>query len=457
MLKMVWFIFHLLFLFSSGVTGEGEESVQLINLYDTVPGVLQESIHSGRPLAVSVNAGEITEISSSVLMAESFLRTHVLAHYPATPITTIVVGNTVLCLKEQEHNLGLVLPALKNIYHSLTRWGLEKDIKVSAAFSSSCLNQNSGFYREDVAEKFVRPLLEFLRGTNSTYSVNPPPKFSPLPDETMKLVSFHSESLKKLGFLDLTKINVILNNPEERKPWSRRLSSFMDSRPVDPFPARPTPQPKISEPPFHSSIGFSVPANVAKKPHPPQPQIVSPPLQVSSPQPQIASPPSPQMPSPKAQVASPPSPKMPSPETQIASPPSMSFSSAPENPPFADQAPPPSPFTLPPCNPRHDAGAPAPQVGVVHYKLWCVAKPTVPADTLQVAMDYACGDGGADCNAIMPDGNCYSPDSVVAHASYAFNSYWQKNKRNGGTCSFGGTAMLINNDPSYLQCRFVLT
>lgn len=428
--------------------GEGEESVQLINLYDTVPGVLQESIHSGRPLAVSVNAGEITEISSSVLMAESFLRTHVLAHYPATPITTIVVGNTVLCLKEQEHNLGLVLPALKNIYHSLTRWGLEKDIKVSAAFSSGCLKQDSGFYREDVAEKFVRPVLEFLRGTNSTYSVNPPPKFSPLPDETMKLVSFHSESLKKLGFLDLTKINVILSNPEERKPWSRKLSSFMDSRPVDPFPARPTPLPKISEPPLHSSIGFSVPANVAKKPHPPEPQIVSPPLQVSSPQPQIASPPSPQMPSPKAQVASPPSPKMPSPEAQIASPPSMSFSSAPENPPFADQAPPPSPFTLPPCNPRHDAGAPAPQVGVVRNKLWCVAKPTVPADTLQVAMDYACGDGGADCNAIMPDGNCYSPDSVVAHASYAFNSYWQKNKRNGGTCSFGGTAMLINNDPS---------
>ncbi|CAB4314517.1 unnamed protein product [Prunus armeniaca] len=457
MLKMVWFIFHLLFLFSLGVTGEGEESVQLINLYDTVPGVLQESIHTGRPLAVSVNTGEITEISSSVLMAESFLRTHVLAHYPATPITTIVVGNTVLCLKEQEHNFGLVLPALKNIYHSLTRWGLEKDIKVSAAFSSGCLNQKSGFYREDVAEKFVRPLLEFLRGTNSTYSVNPPPKFSPLPDETMKLVSFHSESLKKLGFLDLTKMNVILSNPEERKPWSRKLSSFMDSRPVDPFPARPTPLPKISEPPLHSSIGFSVPANVAKKPHPPQPQIVSPPLQVSSPQPQIASPPSPQMPSPKAQVASPLSPKMPSPETQIASPPSMSFSSAPENPPFADQAPPPSPFTLPPCNPRHDAGGPAPQVGVVHNKLWCVAKPTVPADTLQVAMDYACGDGGADCNAIMPDGNCYSPDSVVAHASYAFNSYWQKNKRNGGTCSFGGTAMLINNDPSYLQCRFVLT
>ena len=80
--------------------------------------------------------------------------------------------------------------------------------------------------------------------------------------------------------------------------------------------------------------------------------------------------------------------------------------------------------------------------------MWCMAKPSVPGEKLQEAMDYAC-EGGADCEAIRPQGNCYSPDTVVAHASYAFNSYWQKNKRVvGGTCSFGGTAMLINADPS---------
>ncbi|KAH9663935.1 hypothetical protein KPL70_019842 [Citrus sinensis] len=83
--------------------------------------------------------------------------------------------------------------------------------------------------------------------------------------------------------------------------------------------------------------------------------------------------------------------------------------------------------------------------------------PNVPADTLQEAMDYACGEGGADCEEIMPHGNCFYPDTVVAHASYAFNSYWQKTKRNGGTCAFGGTAMLINADPSLLRrCAFKL-
>ncbi|GFY83147.1 hypothetical protein Acr_02g0013870 [Actinidia rufa] len=69
-------------------------------------------------------------------------------------------------------------------------------------------------------------------------------------------------------------------------------------------------------------------------------------------------------------------------------------------------------------------------------RVWCVAKPSVPAEKLQEAMDYACGDGGADCEVIRPQRSCYSPDTVVAH--------WQKNKSVGGTCSFGGTAMLIN-------------
>ncbi|GFY83072.1 hypothetical protein Acr_02g0013120 [Actinidia rufa] len=64
---------------------------------------------------------------------------------------------------------------------------------------------------------------------------------------------------------------------------------------------------------------------------------------------------------------------------------------------------------------------------------------TLILEKLQEAMDYACGEGEADCEVIRPQGNCYSPDTVVAHASY-----WQKNKRVGGTCSFGGTAILIN-------------
>lgn len=87
--------------------------------------------------------------------------------------------------------------------------------------------------------------------------------------------------------------------------------------------------------------------------------------------------------------------------------------------------------------------------------LWCVAKPTVPDPIIQEAMDYACG-SGAECGSIQPAGACYHPNTVLAHASFAFNSYWQQSKAAGGTCDFGGTATIVTRDPSYEKCKFDL-
>lgn len=86
--------------------------------------------------------------------------------------------------------------------------------------------------------------------------------------------------------------------------------------------------------------------------------------------------------------------------------------------------------------------------------LWCVAKPTVPDPIMQEAMNYACW-SGADCESIQPNGPCFEPNTVYAHATYAFNSYWQRTKGNGGTCDFGGTAMLVAVDPSK-QCKPII-
>lgn len=92
---------------------------------------------------------------------------------------------------------------------------------------------------------------------------------------------------------------------------------------------------------------------------------------------------------------------------------------------------------------------PPPHKKKPHYAVWCVAKPTVPDSIIQEALDYACG-SGADCKSIQPKGPCFQPNTLFAHASYAFNSYWQKSKQAGGTCDFGGTAMLVTIDPSKL-------
>ncbi|EYU28170.1 hypothetical protein MIMGU_mgv1a019045mg, partial [Erythranthe guttata] len=50
---------------------------------------------------------------------------------------------------------------------------------------------------------------------------------------------------------------------------------------------------------------------------------------------------------------------------------------------------------------------------------WCTSNPTASETALQVALDYACGYGGADCSAIQPNGACFEPSTIRDHASYA--------------------------------------
>ncbi|KAL5548464.1 hypothetical protein UlMin_003695 [Ulmus minor] len=85
---------------------------------------------------------------------------------------------------------------------------------------------------------------------------------------------------------------------------------------------------------------------------------------------------------------------------------------------------------------------------------WCVANGNVGEEKLQKGLDYACGEGGADCRPIQPGATCYNPDSLEAHASYAFNSYYQKKARGTGTCDFSGAAFVVTQPPKFGNCEF---
>ncbi|KAF9688605.1 hypothetical protein SADUNF_Sadunf01G0005600 [Salix dunnii] len=85
---------------------------------------------------------------------------------------------------------------------------------------------------------------------------------------------------------------------------------------------------------------------------------------------------------------------------------------------------------------------------------FCVAKPNADPGKLQAGLDWACGQGGASCNAIQEGQPCFLPNTYQNHASYAYNDYYQKKRSVGATCDFDGTAAMTTADPSHGSCKF---
>ncbi|KAJ6683642.1 hypothetical protein OIU85_007341 [Salix viminalis] len=85
---------------------------------------------------------------------------------------------------------------------------------------------------------------------------------------------------------------------------------------------------------------------------------------------------------------------------------------------------------------------------------WCVARSDASTQALQTSLDYACG-SGADCTPLQPNnGLCFLPNTIQAHSSYAFNSYFQRKGMAPGSCDFSGTATVAKTDPSYGSCVY---
>lgn len=552
-----------------------------VKLYDSDPEVLTALANTGLSVVIAVKNEEIPTVASSILNADEWVKRSVLAHYPATRINAITVGNEILTDYNNQDRWSKLVPAMQNIHSSLVRWNLSKRIKVTTTVAMDALNSStapsSARFRDDIAESVMKPLLRFISNSKSFYFVNAYPYFAwaanakkvpvdyatfgsvraAVQDGGLKYTDMLSAQLdaniaaiEKLGYnnvkiaisetgwpaaggpganVDLAAtynrrvvVRMLANpalgtpkrpgtfvptylfalfNADNNKHGTQRNwgllypngsqvypvdmtgkltdSEFESLKSIRPFPARPTPiRSSISgSPPSTGSYSSPVPSYYSAPPtlvNPPEasPSTDNAPLSSPIPSehpnphptPYYTSPMPPYFPSPistnpptlppPTENYTPPcmpyppkhAPYTPSPTTPITTPPFVPY--PPSNPtvPYTPNPPSTTPYTpYPPSTPSRPSG----------QSLWCVAKPTVPNPVLQHAMDYACG-AGADCKSIQPNGLCYSPDTMVAHASFAFNSYWQKNKNIGGTCDFGGTGMLITMDPSYESCHFDL-
>lgn len=77
---------------------------------------------------------------------------------------------------------------------------------------------------------------------------------------------------------------------------------------------------------------------------------------------------------------------------------------------------------------------------------WCVAKPGSTDQMLQAGLDYACNH--ADCGPIQQGGSCFDPNTLVQHAAFAVNMYYQSMGRHKWDCDFNDSALLSLTDPS---------
>lgn len=87
---------------------------------------------------------------------------------------------------------------------------------------------------------------------------------------------------------------------------------------------------------------------------------------------------------------------------------------------------------------------------------WCVVRSDASAQALQRGLDYACS-YGADCVPIQSSGLCYLPNTIQNHASYAYNSFYQRKNEAPGSCGFSGTATIAKTDPSNFFLHLLCT
>ncbi|EOA22860.1 hypothetical protein CARUB_v10003588mg [Capsella rubella] len=85
-------------------------------------------------------------------------------------------------------------------------------------------------------------------------------------------------------------------------------------------------------------------------------------------------------------------------------------------------------------------------------KTWCVAKMTATTAQLQENIILGCKE--VDCTPIRPGGYCFNPYTLLNHASFAMNAYYQSHNRTQEACSFKNTGVFTMIDPSFGTCKY---
>ncbi|RLN35991.1 hypothetical protein C2845_PM03G09210 [Panicum miliaceum] len=407
-----------------------QNGITMVRIYDADPRVLRSFANTGIKMMVMLPNEQLADAARDRRYALDWVRSNVSAYYPATQIHAVQVGNEVFASRP-DLTWSLV-PAMANVQRALADLGLADAVKVSTpvAFSAVAVSwpPSDGRFRDDVAEPVMRPMLDFLQRTGSYLTINPYPYFAyaaqwsnaisrdfflgnPNPGERDPKTGLVYYSLldaqldatyfamDKMGFTSLAAYTGETGSPSSGgpKPALGRLTA----RNGDPPAAS-----KENAQAYNNNVINRVLSGRTGTPHRPDADMDVYIFALFN-------------------------------ENQKGSGPDDIEAN----------------FGLFYPNMQkvyefdfHGA-APPPQPQPPATSSWCLANASVGDSWLQAALEYACGHG-ADCSAIQPGAPCFEPNTRLAHASYAFNSYYQRNGRACGTCDFNGAAYVVYNEPA---------
>ncbi|XP_024023819.1 glucan endo-1,3-beta-glucosidase 10 [Morus notabilis] len=150
-----------------------------VKLYDADPKVLRAFANTGVEFMVCLGNEYLSKIQDPA-QAQSWIKSNVQVHLPATKITAIFVGNEVLTFNDTSLS-GNLLPAMQSVHASLVDLGLDKQITVTTAHSLAILESSyppsSGKFRRDLIN-CITPILSFHLKTGSPFLINAYPYFA---------------------------------------------------------------------------------------------------------------------------------------------------------------------------------------------------------------------------------------------------------------------------------------
>ncbi|KAF7816330.1 glucan endo-1,3-beta-glucosidase 2 [Senna tora] len=398
------------------------QQIRHVRLYDADQAMLVALAKSGIQVVVTIPNEELLAIGQSNSTGANWVFHNVVAHYPATNITAICVGSEVL--NTLPNAAKILVNALKYIHSALVASNLDRQIKVSTPLSSSIILDSfppsQAFFNRSLNQVLV-PMLEFLQSTDSYLMLNIYPYydymqsngvipldyalFKPLPPNEEAVDSntlLHYSNVFDamvdaayfaMAFLNYTNIPVVVTESGwPSKGDSNELDATVDNADT-----------------YNSNLIKHVLNKTGTPKHPG--------IAVST---YIY--------------------ELYNEDTKVGPLSEKNWGLF-----DADGA---------PIYILHLTGSGAVLANDTTNQTYCIAKDGADPKMLQAALDWACGPGKVDCSPLLQGEPCYEPDNVIAHANFAFDTYFHKMGKSSDACDFKGVATISTSDPSHGSCLF---